>query len=79
MTPKDKAYSLIIKFKEVGELRDYLLSDYQAREISIIAVDEIIKSGPSSDTLPDVTSIHYDELKEAVRYWEEVKKELQKL
>lgn len=77
MTPKEKANSLIDAFAKglhpnVSTSLEYSI----AKRCAIIAVDEIIKSGPSSDTLPDVTSIHYDELKEATRYWEEVKKEL---
>lgn len=82
MTPKRKGKSMIDGFlpeihKFAGGQESH--SKEFARRLAIITVDEIIKSGPSSDTLPDVTSIHYDELKEAIRYWEEVKKELQKL
>jgi hypothetical protein len=58
MTPKDKAKELVDKM--------YGVTDYQAKQSALIAVDEIIK-------------ILSEDINPLVNYWHEVKKEIEKL
>ena len=68
MTPKEKALELYHKFfKEIPahiDIDDRMI----AKECALIAVDEILK----------VVSI-YNDTQAEVTYWQEVKKELEKL
>lgn len=65
MTPKDKAKELVLKF--IHNVLDYEqsgLSTFKSKQCALIAVDEIMKG----DMHP------FDKM-----YWEEVKKEINKL
>jgi len=79
MIPKEKAQQLIYAFEEFTD-RDNELEF--AKQCASIAVDEIIKT---------ITNIHwrtyvsiyiqeeYMNIDEAIEYWQEVKKEIEKL
>jgi hypothetical protein len=58
MTPQEKAKELVDKM--------YGVTDYQAKQSALIAVDEIIK-------------ILSEDINPLVNYWHEVKKEIEKL
>jgi len=68
MTPKEKAIELVNKY-----LRIYDGRVLQAKQCSLIAVDELINhSMPSSEFGGYVQSY-------TIEYWEEVKQEIEKL
>lgn len=76
LTPKEKAGELVDKFiqhtrvfHEVLGWEDYLDS---AKQCALIAVDEIIRANPHSN--PFNTNIY-----STMDYWQEVKKEIEKL
>ncbi len=68
MTPKEKAQELVDKFKKINE--DYI-DNYQSIPCALISVDEIIASNP----------IAFDEQDNCIakQWWQEVKKEIEKL
>ena len=81
MTPKEKAFSLYFKF-----IRDVIADDQKAKQCAIIALDEIIKTGPrypNDVDWDDVGATHqyYYEAQheEALNYWKQVKQEIEKL
>ena len=90
MTPKEKAQELLSKFvsinlSQVNELVDGIRIRL-AKECSLIAVDEIIKSEPRYPSNVDwddaggTFQYYYEaQREEAERYWEEVKQEIGKL
>ncbi len=59
MTPKEKAKELVDKM--------YGVTDYQAKQSALIAVDEIIKFGNQMG------------IREPMMYWHDVKQEIEKL
>lgn len=64
MTPKEKAKQLVDTM--------YAVTDYQAKQSALIAVQEIINSNPHSNLFnTDVYS--------TMSYWLEVKQEIEKL
>lgn len=63
MTPKEKAIELVDKM--------YGVTDYQAKQSALIAVDEIINSNPYEVSKTDMDS--------TIDYWAEVKQEIEKL
>ena len=65
MTPKEKAQKLVEKFIQTNG------NSFFAKECALIAVDEILLYLKNSDDV--MTSI------KAVDYWQEVKKEIEKL
>ena len=73
MTPKDKALELYNKYEQLGRdfTRGVSMKEF-AKQCALIAVDEILNSNPN-----------YPEFKEnegtAIRYWEVVKQEIEKL
>lgn len=71
MTPKEKAKELFDKFRKEFDWveRDYPIDLYRdTRQCALIAVDEIL----------NVVSFYNDSQAE-VTYWQEVKKEIEKL
>jgi hypothetical protein len=81
MTAKNKARELVKKFRLYAFTSDYDYAEngaqneyYNAEKCAIIAVDEIIKSMPKQPSI-SITMCHF----EATVYWEEVKKEIEKL
>lgn len=65
MTPKEKAEELFEKMYE------YAIFDEAAKQCALIAVDEILKAVND----PDETFLS----KDGIDYWQEVKKEIEKL
>jgi len=75
MTPKEKAKQLIDKYLCV---QDYYKRDsgcsitqYEAKQCALIAVDEIVNCDNYFNTLADA--------KEFINYWYEVQQEIEKL
>jgi hypothetical protein len=72
MTPKEKAEELVDKMHYNWRYDDYYgLSWILAKQCALIAVDEIINTHLLSEK--DIFGIH------PVDYWQEVKKEIEKL
>lgn len=71
MTPKEKAIELYNKMYETGfKPKSVLIRIEQAKECALIAVDEIL----------DVITVIYDyDYEKLYPYWENVKKEIEKL
>ena len=66
MTPKEKAKELVNKYDFDHNEFDY------SKEYALIAVDEIIKANPHSNPFnTDIVS--------TMKYWNEVKQEIEKL
>lgn len=79
MTPQEKAKDIFVKMLE--SIPDYLIKDNtDAASISkihaLIAVDEILKSGP---TKPGSYITIYQDEREAHDFWQQVKTEIEKL
>jgi hypothetical protein len=75
MTPKEKAKELVDKYfkllnYEFGDLV-YSLSDKQPHQCALIAVDEIIAQIEPS--------VSMDVISARIKYWQEVKQEIEKL
>jgi len=70
MTPKEKAFDLILKFQHpLSEESDTdCLHIKVAKEFAFIAVDEILK-----------VSLFYNDSQAEVKYFEQVKEEIEKL
>jgi hypothetical protein len=74
MTPKEKAIELITRFQHpLSEESDTdCLHIEVAKEFALIAVDEIINTGP-------LKMIDWGEIISDKPYWQEVKQEIEKL
>jgi hypothetical protein len=72
MTPEEKAQELVSKYRMYTEFS----SVHAAKQCALIAVDEIIKSNPTSQ-LSD--SFLGNRTYENVNYWQEVKQEIQNI
>ena len=76
MTPKEKAEKLFNKFIIIDDLSDStgnsLYFNAHAKQCALIAVDEIINTGP-------LKMIDWGEIISDKPYWQEVKQELEKL
>jgi hypothetical protein len=70
MTPQEKARELVDKM--------YGVTDYQAKQSALIAVDEIISSSPSLPILGD-GGTYGEDIELSNKYWQEVKQEIEKL
>jgi hypothetical protein len=68
MKPKEKAKDLFNKFIEFAqdwdELDGYIVNKYNAKQCALIAVDEILPINSNP---------------QAIKYWQEVKQEIEKL
>lgn len=71
MTPKEKAEELFYKMSTNSSDEDHHCSHYVAKNCALIAVDEILKSNP--------TKINCDSTEFDYGYYQEVKKEINKL
>ena len=73
MTPKEKAKELVDKFieptMEFDELDGYVEDKDNAKQCALIAVDEVIEA----------LHEHHWQNRLLIDYWQEVKKELEKL
>ena len=75
MTPKEKAEQLVDTFKPNAyrgacEENDELMELYHSKQCALIAVDEIIKTIEYSSQADEISK---------TSYWEQVKKEIEKL
>ena len=68
MTPKEKAIELVDKYNLNKNLY-YSITEYQAKECALIAVDEIMLN----------EKINHSSLDKTYEYWEDVKKEIEAL
>ena len=69
MTAKEKAWELYNKYRTLeGKFGDKVLYNYDAKQCALIAVDEILKANVVwyEGSIPN-------------KYWQNVKKEIQKL
>ena len=70
MTPKEEAWKLYNKYRNLeGKFGDKVLYNYDAKQCALIAVDEIINT-----ILSDEYYCHI-----ILKYWQEVKQEIEKL
>jgi hypothetical protein len=71
MTAKEKAKELYNKM-----IVDFTIDKWQSKQCALVAVDEIIKSNPTSElSNPFLGNRTY----ENVNYWKDVKKEIESL
>ena len=68
MTAKEKAQSLLVKFKGVENTSIVLMTDQGVKQCALICVDEILKECKRAGTLDY-----------RMPFWEEVKQEIEKL
>ncbi len=71
MTPKEKAQELLDKMYSVRSSSASDITMYFAKQCALIAVDELIKL--------DYDSLEYYGELSSTDYWEEVRKEIEKL
>jgi hypothetical protein len=69
MTPKEKATNLVEKFDST---LTYLESKVKAKQLALVAVDEIIKA-------LEIDAGNWIKWNETKKYWQEVKQEIQAL
>ena len=87
MTPEEKAKELFNKFRtEILSFLGDTMKDKNAKKCALIAVDEIINSSPLEPNFADWDDCggehryFYDAQKtHALHFWQEVKKEIDKL
>ncbi len=74
MTPKEKAKELVDKMLHCYQGH---IDEYTAKQCALIAVDEIINLSPARSPINDSSDFmpHFN----AVKYWQEVKTEIEKL
>jgi hypothetical protein len=77
MTPKEKAIELVDKYWQLNYDWDGTTKEGWAKDGALIAVDEIIKSSPARSPINDSSDFmpHF----KAIKYWEEVKQEIENL
>jgi hypothetical protein len=79
MTPKEKAKELYNKFNPHSLNKNFYEEDVEVKstkQCALIAVDEIINSNPTSQLSDPFLG---NRIYENVNYWEQVKKEIEKL
>jgi hypothetical protein len=79
MTPKEKAFELQVKFSKLFFAAN---SDYwtePAKGAALMAVDEIIESGPVHPHDGSYCETLQDRVDEVVEYWQDVKEEIRNL
>ena len=72
MTPKEKAYDLMIKFFKLSYCIDARERHYNSKECALIAVDEILNEYKRNEPLSTHENYRF-------KYWQEVKQEIEKL
>ena len=78
MTPKEKAWSIFWNFKNIPDKwkNEKVFQNYYAKQCALLAVDEIIEQWIYIDTYLGNGN---GELNPNLKYWTEVKQEIQKL
>jgi hypothetical protein len=81
MTPKEKAKELVERYINLyPHQREDYLNNEDAELCALIAVDEIIKSNPTTFYEEIIENIGYTAIRECnSNYWQEVKQEIFKL
>lgn len=90
MTPKEKAKELVDKFAMYlrANLRYDEEANEEAKQCALIAVDEILKSNSNINVFISSKDVKYknkaetevkSDCKENLKYWQEVKQEIEKL
>jgi hypothetical protein len=82
MTPKEKAIELYHKYFSMIQIVtpiDKVSSIPYVKKCALIAVDEIIKADPTNPLISGYFELYSDMLDEAIKYWQEVKQEIEKL
>ena len=74
MTPKEKANELVVKYRRFLPIN--LVTMLEVKGCALIAVDEIINSNSTSQLSDPFLG---NRIYENVNYWEQVKKEIEKL
>lgn len=73
MTPKEKAKEMIFKFRSIGLITGSKFCKWdEAEKCALICIDEILKYQPY-----DIYTI--EQSNNVNKYWQEVKKEIEKL
>jgi hypothetical protein len=73
MTPKEKAEELVDKYYNLFSVKlENTICVYEAKHCALIAVDEIINANPHSNPLNT-------ESYSTMKYWQEVKHEIEQL
>lgn len=78
MTEKQTADELIWKFVK-GNTDDVQIDWAYGKICALIAIDEIIKSNPTSPLKSSYISLYSEMVDEATEFWQKVKNELNKL
>lgn len=76
MSPKEKAEELAANFMFMCHECDYLS---KAKQCATLCVDEILRSNPNDPYPGGYYEEDRDRINYCIYYWEEVKKEIQKL
>jgi hypothetical protein len=74
MTPKEKAEELFDRMHKEIYNKDMYNDLYRAKQCAIVAVDEIIQ-GYEFDSL----EINHKRIIDSINFWDEVKKEIEKV
>lgn len=78
MTPREKAKELVSNYEKILKLdyENYYKYNFEhCRKCALIAVDKILEATPHSPSLPLELMPRFS----AMKYWQEVKKEIEKL
>ena len=80
MTPKEKAWSIFWNFKNIPDKwkNEKVFQNYYAKQCALIAVDEILNCIPTEILDTNGNEIYFI-INDDYNFWQEVKKELQKL
>lgn len=83
MTPKEKAKELVDKMYNVDfhdDAREISMQYRHAKQCALIAVDEIIESNPTEyNEKFNLNPYHSECMESSIKYWNEVKQEIEKL
>jgi hypothetical protein len=77
MTPKEKAEDLLYQMRY--NHMSGTLTKKKAKRCASIAVDEIIDASPTNPLKSSYIELYSDMVDECIEYWQEVKKEIEKL
>jgi hypothetical protein len=85
MTPKEKVYELMFKYYvlDAHDEDNFIIRKERAKQCTLIAIDEVIKSREDDsrfdDTLSSTGSEYYTPHPMYLTYWLQVKQEIEKL
>ena len=78
MTPKEKAEELFEAMSGIGDEHHHC-THYVAKQCALIAVDEILKCNPTNPRKWDYVEDYTIMVDAEIKYWQEVKQEIEKL